>query len=180
MTRCRILLDVDGVLNAVTRAPGDHWDDWRVEKCMGFPITHSPAVGARLLALAERPEVELIWLTTWEHNANDWIGPLFGWPSFRVLDRHDLIESPTGLIVSTQGWWKLDEAQALWEDDPVPFVWIDDDLGIGDDGATDWIHSLDGAAIGVRPDSERGLTPNLLDVIEEFVLSKITDGPGEP
>lgn len=174
--KCRILLDVDGVLNAVTRFPdSDQWTDWCTKKCMGYNITYSPTVGQRLLALAQRPGVELIWLTTWEHNANRWIGPLFGWPTFPVLDRHDIHEGTSGLLVADQTWWKYVEARALYEADEVPFVWVDDDLVWNWDGAVDWVKSLNDAALAISPGTSYGLTPTLVDEVEKFVVEKTTD-----
>jgi hypothetical protein len=174
--KCRILLDVDGVLNAVCRKPDLHqWGDWDEAACMGYHIRYSPTVGKRLLALTELPGVELLWLTTWEYDANKWIGPLFGWPRFDVLERHDLTENSLGLTVAQGPWWKLVEAQKLWDEDGIPFVWIDDDLGFMDDGATDWVRSLDGQALAIRPDTRKGLTPRLLDEIESFVAERLLD-----
>lgn len=173
--KVRILLDVDGVLNAVHRQPGDHWSDWQRAECMGFTIRYSPSVAARIGALTLIEGVELRWLTTWEHHANKWICPLFGWPDFPVIDRHDIEQHQSGLVVATSGWWKFDEARALYESDGVPFVWIDDDLGHSDDGAGDWITSLDGRALGISPHSEKGLTERLLVEIEEFVAARLQE-----
>jgi hypothetical protein len=175
-TKCRILLDVDGVLNAVCTEPNtQHWDDWDSAVCNGFTITYSATVGERLLRLAELPGVELLWLTTWEHEANTWIGPLFGWPPFDVIERHDLSQTGWGRSVSSGPWWKFVEAKKLWDADPVPFVWIDDDLRFDADGATEWIGSLDGKALGVCPYVREGLTPDLVDHIESFVTERLLD-----
>lgn len=174
--RVRILLDVDGVLNAVTKYPDfDIWPDWDRAKCMGYTIRYSREMGARLGALAATPGVELVWLTTWEHEANVWIGPLFDWPQHRVIDRRDLRQE-RGITVATAGWWKYDEARELFENDGIPFVWIDDDLGDShDEGAADWVRSLNGQALGIRPHGERGITPRLMGEIEAFVNEHLAD-----
>lgn len=171
MTKVRILLDVDGVLNAVPfgNKLDPCWSDWKTVVCMGFPITFSETVGKRLQALIDTPEVEFLWLTTWCDDANKWIRPLFGWPTFEVAGRLSPNERENE-------WWKLTHARRLWEQDKIPFVWIDDDLGFRDDGASGWINSLEGQALGIRPNVRVGLTPKLLDNIEEFVTKKLADG----
>lgn len=171
--RCRIFLDVDGVLNAVTKKPDpSQWPEWRDAECMGFTIRYAPEVGRRLGALAALPGVELRWLTTWEHDANEWIAPLFDWPKALVMERHDIEAHRSGLLVATSGWWKFDEVKALHEEDPVPFVWIDDDLGFADCGATDWLRTLDkGTWCGIRTVGHKGLTDRLLTEVERFVAT---------
>lgn len=173
----RILLDVDGVLNAVCKRPDpDQWAAWKQAECMGYTIRYAPEVGRRLGALAATEGVELRWLTTWEHDANVWIGPLFGWPNALVMDRHDLAQQGWGgLIVATSTWWKYDEAKALYEADGVPFVWVDDDLGDNhDDGAAEWVRSLGDQALGIRPATDKGLTDSDLTAVEAFVATVLS------
>jgi hypothetical protein len=70
------------------------------------------------------------------------------------------------------GWWKFDVARQLWDQTHIPFVWIDDDLRDGyDHGASAWISTLSGHALGIKPDHRKGLTPRLLCKIESFVES---------
>lgn len=176
--KVRIFLDVDGVLNAVTATPPTkHWQDWRSAECNGFTIRYSPTMGQRLLALAETEGVELVWLTTWEDDANVWIGPLFGWPEFTVAGRQDVDAQASGLLVAHGAWWKYPHIKEWWERDGVPFVWVDDDLDTQyDDGASAWVRSLHPQALGVRPVSWHGITEPQLAAIERFVHGHL-DGP---
>lgn len=168
--KVRILLDVDGVLNAVTRDPDpSQWGDWQTEVVRGFTITFSRSVGAALTRLAETPGVEIQWLTTWAEMANDHISPLVGIPICTVAG------APPWREVE---WWKLVVARDLYEADSTPFVWIDDDLGSqSDDGASRWVQSLNGRALGIRPDTRKGLTPRLLSEVEQFVNAQLAEIP---
>lgn len=156
----RVLLDVDGVLNAV---PGktDDWTDWREGKAHNFRINWSPTVAKFIRGLAETPGVEVSWLTTWADLANQHICPLLDLPECIVAGAPPFRE---------HRWWKFDIAQELWEATQIPFVWIDDDLGgFYDDGAAEWIGTLNGHGLGIRPDHTKGLTQRLLSEIEVFV-----------
>jgi hypothetical protein len=165
--RVRILLDVDGVLNAVTPNPDpEQWPDWNVVKVNGFRICYSPTVGRFFRRMAETEGVELQWLTTWGHTANEELCEVLDIPVCDVAGAPPLQE---------KHWWKLQVAKALWEGDHVPFVWIDDDLGGDDDGAAEWITSLRPYSIGIKPDWRRGLTQRLLDEIETFVLARLEE-----
>lgn len=80
-----LLLDVDGVLNPMGRpAP-----DFRRYRCtIGddvYTVHLNPRHGRRLLELALVTGSELVWATTWEHHANDWIAPRIGLPSLPVI-----------------------------------------------------------------------------------------------
>ncbi len=138
--RVRLLLDVDGVLNAVgSRCPD--WQEWYVAKCRGATITYSPEVGRAIAEL----DVDVLWLTTWREEANRWIGPLFGWP------KHAVIAIEDEDMLSWRSWWKLDAAQRLYGENAGPFIWVDDDLDAMVD-AYDWCKSVDGLPIVPRTD----------------------------
>jgi phage terminase large subunit-like protein len=162
--KVRILLDVDGVLNAVPGRTKD-WDDWKAGYANQFFINWSETVARTVRRWADTPGVEVMWLTTWTHEANRHICPLLDLPQFKVAG-----EMPP---LQQFGWWKFEIARELWESDPVPFVWIDDDLGdLYDDGAADWVRSLSPNAMGIRPDHRKGLTQRLLDEVDRFIEEK--------
>ncbi|MBY8877547.1 HAD domain-containing protein [Actinacidiphila acidipaludis] len=76
-----------------------------------------PALGARLAALP----CELVWATTWEYEANQWIAPVLGLPELPVVCWPDLVdEPPRGLH------WKTRTLLA-WSAGR-PFVWVDDEI----------------------------------------------------
>lgn len=159
----RVFLDVDGVLNAV---PGGHewWDDWRTGRArphggMGYKITWSPRVASYIAGLDDRSEV--MWLTTWEDQANSWISPMLGLPEWPVAGYNTDIWTP--------GWWKLDVVRKWWENDGRPFVWLDDDID-SDYAAREWLAGLpEGSCLYISPLSEAGLLPADLELIEAFV-----------
>ncbi|MER7063978.1 HAD domain-containing protein [Streptomyces albidoflavus] len=116
-----ILLDVDGVLNAFRR-PGPEWQRFRR---MGFHLWLNPAHGPSLLKLAAELDCELVWATTWEHNANTEIAPLVGLPELPVIE----VGRPR----------QLPDANVLWKTPAVadyvngrPFLWFDDDVDEND------------------------------------------------
>lgn len=157
-----ILLDVDGVLNAVCRgpAPDNEFDDFTEAMCLGFLITYSQEMGRRLAAL----DADIVWLTTWQERANEHIAPLFGWEEKPVVPD---ISKPSA------EWWKNTSAQAFIEADPRPFIWVDDDLScsIRTDSDIRWIENLGVPNLLISPTTNRGLRPKQIDMMEEFIAS---------
>jgi len=150
--RVKVFLDVDGVLNAVTtkRVPCADWDDWKVTKCDGWPINHSVQMGAALRAL----DADFSWLTTWGVEANEFIRPLFGWSEFPVL------------AVPPFEWWKFEAMQLVYDADPSPFIWVDDDLSYERD-AMDW--TVDNGGLVISPATRQGLTKNEIEAMAAYI-----------
>lgn len=157
--RVRILLDVDGVLNAM-KTKGQHWNDWRSATIGKFQIDWSETVAMAIRDLADTPGVEVMWLTTWEDDANEEISPRLGLPTFPVAG--------TMPSDNRQGWWKLDHARALWKSDGIPFAWLDDDLNF-DSEARRFVGGLGDDALAVMPKEDDGLTVDDLLAIRAFV-----------
>ena len=87
-----LLLDVDGVLNAVRR---DLPEGWRRGTFNGYVLSWDPTVIARLRALHESGRVELQWLTTWTEMADRLLAEPMGLPrGLRTHSRDDVL--PTG------------------------------------------------------------------------------------
>lgn len=120
-----ILIDVDGVLNALRR-PGPEWQHYK-RMCDGrtFNLWLNPAHGPMLRNLAEETGAELVWATTWEHDANTAIGPTIGLPELPV------IEVSKGEGLEGRGCCSKTPAVAEYVNGR-PFVWFDDDLGKAD------------------------------------------------
>lgn len=165
-TKVRILLDVDGVLNAVDIWDPPDWDNWLIKECNGFNILHSLDMGERIAELNAVDGVEILWLTTWELEANKWIAPLFGWPNFYLAGQRDFS------TMERWNWWKFPLAKALWDKDQTPFVWLDDDLK-WEQPALDWLDEVGDDALGISPDTNAGLTVAHMEQIEQFVASKL-------
>jgi hypothetical protein len=167
-----LFLDVDGVLNAFdfdsSLASFDDFEEHEVmlDEGNGFrmnlDLCLSQSMGERIGALS----AEIVWATTWEHNADSIVAPLCGLPrSLRVLTRP---RSTTRM----DGAWKFDEVRHVVTDDMRPFVWIDDDIDafrLGPQSARRWAAGLPVQNLLISPDPRTGLTRGHLETIEEFL-----------
>jgi hypothetical protein len=116
-----LLLDVDGPLNPYsgTNKPREQagyrkykilppgWDQY-LNAWLNF------GHGAKLLALAEAADLELVWATTWEHAANDFIRGKVGLPILPVIEFKGSLE------------WKFPAVLDYAGDQPL--AWFDDDF----------------------------------------------------
>lgn len=130
MDKFAILLDVDGPLNpyaakATQRPEGYEThrafpSGWEMGK--GLRLWLKPSHGAELMALGG----ELIWATTWEFEADEWVGCHIGLPKLPVIDWIDKdYYNPEGL------YWKTKRVVSwMNENRPgIPFIWLDDEIG---------------------------------------------------
>ncbi|WP_066370071.1 HAD domain-containing protein [Herbidospora mongoliensis] len=117
-----ILVDVDGVLNPFRR-PGTAWQSHTCTAAgVAFALWLNPDHGPRLLALARETGADLVWATTWEHDANAGIGPIIGLPELPVIEVHK------GRGLEDPGCcWKIPSVAEYVN--RRPFVWFDDGLG---------------------------------------------------
>jgi hypothetical protein len=134
-----LLLDVDGPLNAFGGMPDARpagfaeyflmppsWaalEELRIAAAarprepIPLPVWLNPDHGRRLLALP----FDLVWATTWEAEANDWIAPLIGLPDLPFIPWQRPRPVPGG-----GGCWKTPEVVA-WAAGR-PFAWVDDEI----------------------------------------------------
>ncbi|MFC5954747.1 HAD domain-containing protein [Streptomyces pratens] len=147
-----LFLDVDGPLipfGETVREPLTHG---------GNPLLGrlDPTVGASLLALP----CDLVWATTWQHEANDTIAPRLGLPRLPVMDWPEADPpAPRGLH------WKT-RPLSEWAGHR-PFVWLDDEIGAMD---RLWIESAHPApALLLRVDPAKGLTEEDVMVVGEWL-----------
>ena len=121
-----LLIDVDGVLNAICCqytsyrgqppppvCPLHH--GWIKTEGLGYPLLLNPAHGPALLALAEETGAELAWGSTWEHHANEHIGPKIGLPPLPYAPVVRGGQKALTVVPWTEG---------------RPFVWLDDDPSV--------------------------------------------------
>ncbi len=186
-----VLLDVDGVLNAVSLQPDPGvWPDWRRGSATAggrrWPITWSPRVVTEVLAWRESADVQ--WLTTWGHDANEELCELLGlaplpvagtWTDADVPDdgqpdplpgAHAAV-TPAAPDRLTGRWWKFDVVRRLLRTAPGRrVVWLDDDLR-GKHEVADWIteHTGAGQCLLVAPDPRTGLVERDLAAVREFL-----------
>lgn len=192
-----MLLDVDGVLNAVARRPDpDVWPDWRSGRAVAggraWPITWSPSVVAAVLEWRERADVQ--WLTTWGHDANDGLRELLGLPELPVagtyadaaappLGEPDALPAAHAAVTPaapdplTGRWWKFDVVRGLVRAEPTrPLVWIDDDLA-GQRDIRQWMERQ-ARCLLVAPTMDTGMRPDDVAMVGDFLRSVVPDAAG--
>jgi len=162
-----LLLDVDGVLNAMARElPAG----WRRDRFNGYVLSWDPTVTARLRGWHETGRVELQWLTTWTTDADRLLAGPMGLP--RGLRTHDRDLGPTGYGVRVAGapaWWKLAVAQQVADAAPGRrIVWIDDDLADQAEDTAGWLAASPQVLV-VAPALAVGLTHAELDAVEAWL-----------
>ena len=128
-----LLLDVDGVLNPEPVSSGKRPEGYQTHRMRPGGWDHprqkplrvwlNPQHGVELLKLAE--VYELVWCTTWEHEANEWIAPHLGLPELPVIEFGKSLARPDGRI-----HWKT--ARVIEYTAGRPFVWVDDETGSWD------------------------------------------------
>ncbi|QYC38237.1 hypothetical protein Nocox_03035 [Nonomuraea coxensis DSM 45129] len=166
-----LLLDVDGVLNPIGRPhPG-----YRRYRCVvegeTYVVHLDPGHGRRLLDLAEGTGAELVWATTWEHHANEWIAPRIGLPSLPVVTVN------TGTApVSERGEMFKTPAVAAYAG-RRPFVWFDDQVWAEDEEYLR-VHQGVGDFLLVQVAPKGGLTSDHLGMAREWLtLTGFSQGP---
>lgn len=130
-----LAVDVDGVLNACSLGdPPGEWQDARVRPDghgRGFRIRHNPGHGARLLAIAEETGAELIWCTTWEEMANQYIRQLVGLPELPWVPMEPGRAGRKFSEYASVGATKAAAMRAYAGG--RPFCWLDDEPDAGDE-----------------------------------------------
>lgn len=183
-TITHVLLDVDGVLNALTYegAPDPGWEcPWKgfvhrfgyyegapagEASPLGYPIHYKPDLIAALNRLAARPSVKFFWLTTWLDEAPYGLAPRLGlhgraWP---VLGKTEWKNEG-----STHGWWKLRAARAhAAAHSHARIIWCDDDLRLNS-AATTWLAEFGADGLPIIPRYDTGLTPEHIAQMQTFV-----------
>lgn len=164
-----LLVDVDGVLNAVVGSPFGIRDDQASSGLFeaefvacNFPIRVPAGTRERIGTLQRM--FDCVWATTWEDRARSDLAPVLGfgadWPVIRFTD--DLPYS---------GTWKLPAVQRfaeLPENCSRSLAWIDDDLA---PDALEWAarRSRSGPrTLMVRPDADVGFTSRHFDRLLAF------------
>jgi hypothetical protein len=182
MTRPLVLLDVDGVLNAL--AASEAWTEWRTGRAVAgggsYVIRWAPEVVERVLSWGDHAEVR--WLTTWGHDANSSLRHLLEMPELPVAGTWDdpdagapVASGPTHADVApaapdplTGRWWKFDVVRRLVRAEPSrPVVWVDDDLVRKPEVAA-WMAD-EATALLVVPDPRTGLVDADLVAVETFL-----------
>ncbi len=162
------ILDVDGVINPVGIKPRtDIWKDW-IEHTVcdentgrTFPVKIAVPVRNFLAEMSRRPDVQIVWHTTWQTSANA-IADVFDFPRFPVLK---CPEFESWNHRSAQGWWKTPAVERILAATFCDVLWTDDDLAV----VSPLPHHPSGILKVVAPDQHTGLTPKHLKQIRAFL-----------
>ena len=166
-----LLLDVDGVLNAVPVWSTERyaqmpcpwpsgWESFDAE--FGgtvYRITYAKDLMEELLDIHESGLAEVRWLTTWGAGANERLAEHFGFPQFHVCGEPEYEDR----------WWKFPLAQAEAEVHDL-VVWADDDLAVVEP-ALRWAKDQP-RVLPLVPDPYEGLTPAHIEQVREFLVVK--------
>ncbi|WP_428956214.1 hypothetical protein [Streptomyces sp. cg35] len=169
-----LLIDVDGPLNPYAAKPSRRPEGYQTHRMRPsgwenpwqkpLRVWLNPAHGAQLQALP----FDLVWCTTWQHEANEWIGPHIGLPELPVIEWPDSARTARsdGVFWKTEGVVRWAEGRSFaWIDDdftdkdrdyvarrhagPALLHWISPRLGLLDhdlQALTEWADSLDADA----------------------------------
>lgn len=161
---CVVVVDVDGVVSPVHPVVDrTGWGDEVTAGTVFGPVLVSPALCGRLDAIADRPGVQCMWLTSWSREMRAAMQPFPGqtWPT--IADERS--------VSSGQRWWKLVALEAWLEEHPevASVCWLDDHLR-NPSRAASIRRRLSLSSVGVllvSPRTQVGLTPADLARIEE-------------
>jgi hypothetical protein len=164
MTDALILIDVDGVLNPWQRQ-GPQWEKHRaVADGTTWNVILNPDHGPMLLTLAAETGAELVWATTWDHDANAEIGPRIGLPELPVIVVADHPGAP-GVHPKTPPVAEYVERR--------PFVWFDDDLTAVDSRYLK-AHEGVGEHLIVHVGPKKGLTSKHVEMAAAWLANRST------
>lgn len=132
MTRPLLLLDVDGPLNPFDAPPHRRPAGYQTHRLSPSGWTGrrplrvwlNPSHGPALLALP----ADLVWCTTWEHDANRMIGPRIGLPELPVIEWPP--DRGPGQHGTPSVHWKT--RTVIEYAAGRPFVWVDDEVTAAD------------------------------------------------
>ena len=160
MAKARLYLDVDGVVNAwhADRSWGDMSEGDAGPSGGGvFTIKWSPTMIEELKAL----DLEIVWLTTWRDYAEPLIGGLTG---VGVGSRH--IDPLDGYTTFPSIMWKTRALIQDQIDNPMPFVWADDEINLRQINV-----AKEHGSLALVIDENRGITPEHIQQIKAFLDS---------
>ncbi|GAA4422218.1 HAD domain-containing protein [Actinokineospora soli] len=157
-----VFLDVDGPLNpfaAKGELPGYVEHSFRLR---GWSRRHrlrmrlNPAHGPALLAAAAG--ADLVWATTWGHQANTMVGPAIGLPALPVVE-----------CAQVGSGWKF--AAVSRYAGPRPLVWLDDDFDLYPAARDAFLdRRRDAVTALVRVDPSTGITDAHLAAVREALV----------
>jgi hypothetical protein len=152
-----LFLDIDGVLNP-----------WAARDCPDGYVAHRwrrrrawlrPEHGPELLGLAERAGMDLVWASSWGHDANTTVGPALGLPRLPVVEfagPHD----------DSGPDWKFPAVARFAYGRPL--AWFDDDFDLRPAAKARFLDRREPPTVLVPVDPAVGVTGADLAAIERW------------
>jgi hypothetical protein len=182
------LLDVDGVVNAVTNhgplEAGRLYAAWPKESWIFteadsgtrvWPIRTATPVVEYIRKVHESGLAEIRWHTTWQDKALN-VGRAVGLPDFPIQEAPEYDPAFWQRMRGTDSWWKLPAARRLIQLEERALIWTDDDIYYEmSRQQRQWLRGEGlGRVLLIAPDAYAGLHRKDLDRIDKFL------SPGEP
>lgn len=171
MTRLRIYMDVDGVLNASVPHPG--WfpvggSQPSTGLAQGYRIQWAQPMVDALNKFVLEHDAEFVWATTWCHAAQEDIAPLLGLDVGTVKQSRVLLPI-NGRVSFPSIDWKVDALINEQRESPMPFVWLEDEISNVE------LRMVENAGIqdmlAINPGFSFGIQPKHLEAMEAFSRS---------
>lgn len=163
LSRPAILVDVDGPLNPYLAKPTRRPTGYTTHRIRpsGFRrplrVWLDPSHGPWLLSLAAATGADLVWATTWEHEANEFISPRLGLPALEWIDfggrGSDHRDGHHGKVAAITEWAG-----------PRPIAWLDDEFQPRD---PEWAAARPGTLL-VPVDAREGIGIDHLERVHAF------------
>lgn len=170
-----VFLDMDGVINAISKKPpvqNTGWaGEWKTEKVEGWDILWSTELIDHLNFLNTLEDVQIVVLSTWRTKAVEHLFPAFGLEAkedWVVLDPDGVSHGYAGGWRFNTQWWKLTEVQNFVDDHHGDrFIWLDDDINLSA-AALDYVENHS-EILAIAPQSAHGLTSGHVKAIMDFI-----------
>jgi hypothetical protein len=149
-----LFLDIDGVLNQLGNS--NLWGDEFITRQWsgGFPLTLS--LSKRMGEAINSLDCEIWWCTTWERDAPT-VGDLIG------------IEATGILLISETIHWKRGAVEDHLDNDPRPFLWLEDEPGRYGMWLSMSMEHLPPRFLH-NPNPRHGVTPDIIDKARDFLF----------
>lgn len=176
MSRPLLLIDVDGPLNPYAAKPTQRpagfethrmrpasWIARAGAHAKPLRVWLNPAHGPALQALP----FDLVWCTTWTHEANEWIGPHLGLPELPYVPFDDM-----WALRSDGTYWKTHDV-VTWAAGR-PFAWVDDEVTDRDREFVEYAHTGPALLLTISP--RTGLLPEHFEQLTEWAAALDLEG----
>jgi hypothetical protein len=159
VSRVRLYLDVDGVINAWYA--GSVWVDSPLQEGIAAAGGYNYRIkwSADMVSALSQLDVDLCWATTWVGAAPTTLAPLIG---YGMDSRY--LRPLSGKVSFPSIYWKEAAIREEQLRDPSPFIWIDDEIG--------WDQQIIASSLGglaISPDHQFGITPADIGLMQEYI-----------